>query len=401
MSASVKPGAPEQSTSLSTLVRIGLILTLLVLLVGSVRFARYDWTGLPINRGSPGTERQVGDCLERIGTYRTESGRIVDKIVVDEQQYLALVAYYRGTPLEDLQVACLYDPFTNRSGTSWIAHWLPVEEGLALGLVNTAMTVLGLWFILLALRRQGIGPPAILATGLLVALSWNTFYFGTGLLIDSGVVAAVALCWYLLCANRPWLVWPVLLLGYPLKESLGIVVPVLAVWSWNEWRSGRRSPAAAAAPALAGAVAFVVGVFFWRASLPEPGAAWEVTPDLADVLANAGDVISLMSFAVGVGPLLVPSILVWSQRRRTSGLVGATIDPATIGVLLGIGLCAWSFITVDLTPRIFWIAFPFAASLTAVWFSHGRPAAFLERRALVRTLAGAVAVPEAETRSTE
>jgi hypothetical protein len=155
-----------------------------------------------------------------------------------------------------------------------------------------------------------------------------------------------------------------MLLGYPLKETVGIVVPVLVVWAWNEHREGRRSLLSAAAPAVAAAVAFVVGVAVWRQVLPAADAAWPVTPDIGNTVHNLTDIISLAAFVVGTGPLLVPSFLV------------------------ALGICGWSFITVDLTPRLFWIGFPFAATLTARWFSEGRPKEWLDRLPLT-SLVGA------------
>lgn len=377
-------------TSRSTLVKIGLVLTLFAVLIGSVRFARFDWSGLPLDRAPITDERQVGpDCLEQIRPYTTESGRVIEPVVVDEQQYLDLVQYYRGVDREDLQSVCLYDPFTNRSGMSWIAHWLPVEEGVAMGLTNLAMLLIGMWLVLATMRARRCPPEAVLAAGTLYTVAWNTFYFGTGVLIETGVVAAIALCWYLLSTRRVWWVVPILLLGYPLKETIGIVVPVLWAWCWKEYREGRRDATAAALPAIAGSLAFAVGVLAWRGVLPQADASWEVTPDLSDIVSNLIDVISLASFAVGVLPLLIPSFLVWRRMAATRGWFAALLDPAVVGVVTALGICGWSFLTVDLTPRLFWIGFPFAASLTASWFSEGAPRAWLDRLPLPASMKAA------------
>ena len=363
-----------------TVVRIGLVLTLAVLVIGSLNFARYDWTGLPINRAPETAVKEVSaDCIERVQPYTTESGRVVGPIVVDEQQYMNLVELYRGVPRDDLQLNCLYDPFTFRSGTSWIAHFLPFEEGLSLGIVNTAMTILGVWLVLFALRAQRFSVRAILAAGVIYAVSWNVLFFGTALLVDSSVVAAIALCWYLLAIRRPWFVWPVLLLGYPLKETVGIVVPVFLVWAWVEHRERRRTLVSAFAPAVVAALAFVVGVAVWRQWLPASDAAWPVKPNVQNTIHNLTDVISLGAFIVGAGPFLVPSFLAYLREARRTGWLTAAIDPAVVGVVLALGICFWSGITVDLTPRLFWIGTPFAATLIARWFSEGKPKAWLER----------------------
>ncbi len=370
---------PVPVTSTRTVVRIGLLLTLVVLVMGALNFARYDWTGLPLNRAPMTATKEVSaDCVEQIQPYTTESGRVVAPVVVDEQQYMNLVEYYRGVPVEDLQLNCLYDPFTFRSGTSWVAHFLPFEEGLALGLTNTAFTLVGIWLVLFALRAQGFSPRVVLAAGAIFAISWNVFFFGTAILVDSSVVAAIALCWYLLAIRRPWFVWPVLLLGYPLKETVGIVVPVILVWAWTEHRAGRRSLASAFAPAVAAGVAFVVGVGVWRQLLPASDAAWPVKPNIQNTVHNLTDVVSLGAFLVGVAPFVVLAFLAVLREARRSGWIPAVVDPAVVGVVVALGICFWSGITVDLTPRLFWIGTPFAATLVARWFSEGRPRAWLD-----------------------
>ncbi|UDY34108.1 hypothetical protein [Dermatobacter hominis] len=367
--------------------RIGLLLTLVVLVLGSLNFARYDWTGLPINRAPMTATKEVSaSCVEQIQPYTTNSGRVVAPVVVDEQQYMNLVEYYRGVPVEDLQLNCLYDPFTFRSGTSWVAHFLPVEEGLALGLTNTAFTLLGVWLVLFALRAQGFSARAVLAAGVVFAVSWNVLMFGTGILVDSSVVAAIALCWFLLAIRRPWFVWPVLFLGYPLKETVGIIVPVILVWAWTEHRDQRRSLGRAFAPAIAAAVAFVVGVAVWRQVLPASDAAWPVTPNIQNTVHNLTDVISLGAFVVGVGPFVVPAFLAYLREARRTGWIRAVVDPAVVGVVVALGICFWSGITVDVTPRLFWIGTPFAATLVARWFSEGRPEEWLARRSWLRPI---------------
>ena len=61
--------------------------------------------------------------------------------------------------------------------------------------------------------------------------------------------------------------------------------------------------------------------------------------------------------------------------------MAALTDPATVGVIMALGICGWTLITVDLTPRLFWIGYPFAVTLAARWLSDGRPA---ERLAALR-----------------
>ena len=59
-------------------VRIGLVLTAVALLLGSVQFARYDWTGVPIQRAPAELDRTISaECHERIRPFTTSSGRTI------------------------------------------------------------------------------------------------------------------------------------------------------------------------------------------------------------------------------------------------------------------------------------------------------------------------------------
>ncbi|MFZ4516921.1 MAG: hypothetical protein ACOYOP_00920 [Microthrixaceae bacterium] len=372
--------------------RIGLLLSLVVVALGSLLFGRYDWTGIPLAR-NPATDIKVVSerCTAQIQPYTTESGRVVGPIVIDEQQYMALVQYYRGVPRDQLQIGedhCLFDPFTFRSGTSWIAHWLPFEEGLSLSIVNLSGTLLALWFLLLTLRALGYSPRVVLTCGALFAVSWNVLFFGAAILVDATVVALVALGAYLLALRRPWLLCPVLLLGYPIKETVGILVPVLFVWAFQEYRAGRRTLARAAAPAVVAAACFVVGVAFWRGALPSPDAAWPVTPNLSSMGWNLGNPFGLIALLVGAFPYVVLAFLGYRVRARAEGWFHGLIDWAVVGVVIALGINFWAFITVKTSPRLFWIGIPFCLVLAARWLAQGRAGDSLERLRLPASLVG-------------
>ncbi len=399
MRDSSPPGSPVDDrppvrTTGAQLTRIGLLLSLVVLVLGSLLFARYDWTGIPLSRSPERDVKVVSDsCTEIIEPYTTESGRVVGPVVVDEMQYMALVKYYRGTPRADLQVVCLYDPFTFRSGTSWIAHWLPFEEGVSLSLVNLSGTLLALWFLLLTLRALGHRPRVVLACGALFAVSWNVLFFGAAILVDATVVALVALGAYLLALRRPWLLCPILLLGYPIKETVGILVPVVLVWAFQEYRAGRRTLVAAAAPAVTAAVCFVVGVAFWRGALPAPDAAWPVTPNLSSLGWNMGNPFGLLALLLGAAPYVVLAFLGYRVRARAEGWFAGLVDWAVVGVVIALGINFWAFITVKTSPRLFWIGIPFCLVLAARWLAEGRAA---DRLGSLRLPAALVGPPEPE-----
>jgi hypothetical protein len=118
-----------------------------------------------------------------------------------------------------------------------------------------------------------------------------------------------------------------------------------------------------------------------------------VTPDLSAVLHNLVEVVSLASFLVGVVPVYGPAVLCSARMIRREGWVRTLIEPAVVGSLLAVGIAGWSFITVDFTPRLVWIGFPFAATLAARWLTQGRPADLLDRLPMPTALAGPSPAP--------
>lgn len=375
-------------------VRIGLAVSLVAIVVGSVQFARYDWTGIRFQRSPDSVDRTISeDCHEEIRPFVTSTGRIIAPSALDEQQYVSMIDRFRGST--DLQVECFYEPFTDRAAVPWLASQLPVEDALSLGLVNTAFLLAGTWFVLAALVAQGFRARVVLAVGLLLTANWVVFAFGTSLLIESAPFAVLALCWLLISQRRWWWVVPVIAVGVLLKETAVLALPPLWI---------ALLPASARAgglvrrvlPALAATAAALVAYLVRGAFGPEPGAAWPTGIDLGLLSFNLTPT-GLGVLVLGLAPLLVPALLWFRRRVGEVGWVEASLDPAVVGVVAGLGLLGWILITADLSPRFFWPCFPFAATLAARWCSEGRAAERLERLPMPRALVGASDAPAAAT----
>ncbi len=354
--------------------RIALVLSLAVVLVGSIRFGRFDWTGIPFERGPMTTERVVSaECTERIRPYTTESGRVIAPVSVDEQQYMSLVEYLRGTPRDELHVDCVLDPFASRPALPWVASRLPFDEGTSLAIVNLALVLLATWATVFALRAQGFSGRVVALAGTLFAVGWNTLFFSSVILLDAGVVGLVALCWYLLAIRRPWWIVPILLVSYPVKEIVAVIVlPVLAAWAYDAYRSGRSTRTAAVAPVVAAGFAAVVSLAVFRSIAIDADATWDLGINLGAVLNNLLGPVGLVSFLLATVWIYIPALLVIRGRVRADGVVDTLRRPAVLGVAITVALCAWTVLAADLSPRFAWVGFPFAATLAAEWLSTGR-----------------------------
>lgn len=365
---------PRQ-VSTSQFVKIGLVISLVALLVGSVQFARYDWTGIRFQRSPDSVDRTISDdCHEEIRPFVTSSGRVIAPSALDEQQYLSMVNDFRGET--DLQIECFYEPFTDRAAVPWIASQLPFEDALSFSLVNTFFLLAATWLVLAALVVQGFGRRVVLVTGLLMSANWLVFAFGTSLLVESPPFAFVALAWLLISLRKWWWVVPVVAVGVLLKETAVLALPALWIACWLRPTRGGTDLTASdvvnrLAPALVTTVAAAAAYVLRGGFGPEPGAAWPTGIDLGLLSFNLAPT-GLVVLIVGLAPLLVPGFLWFRARARDVGFVTAVIDPAVVGVIGGLGLLGWILITADLSPRFFWPCFPFAATLAARWLATRR-----------------------------
>lgn len=359
----------------STTVVVALVCSVGLLLVASVRFARFDWTPLPLERGPVTVEREVSeDCTEFVRPYTTATGRTISPVTVDDQQYLSLVQYFSGVPREDLHVTCILSPWAERPVVPWLAAQLPfADEAVSLATVNLVMTLVALWAIVFTLRAQRVAPRVMLVVGALFAVSWNTLLFSSTLLVDAAVVALVALAWLLLAHRRPWWVAVLLLVSYPLKETTALLVlPVLAAWLWQEVRAGRWSRGRAAACLGAAVVTSAASVVVCSALLLDGEATWQLSPDPLLLINNVLSPVSLVTFLIGTVPLFGPALVVVLHRVRSDGWRTVALDPAVVGLAVTAALLVWVALAADMSARFAWAGSPFAASLAAVWFGSGR-----------------------------
>ncbi len=369
-------------------VRIGLVLSVVALVLGAVQFARYDWTGLPLQRSPAELDRTISaDCHEQVRPFTTSAGRTISPSPIDDQQYLSMIDWFRGE--RDLQVECFYRPFTDRALVPLVASWLPFEDALSLALVNTALMLAGIWLVLATLVVQGATPRVVLAAGSLVVVNWTTLAFGTGVLIESAPFAAVALAWLLISLRRWWWAAAVIGLGVLAKETVVLALPPLWVALSLDRPNGVGAGAALRrwAPLAVASAAAAIALVARRVIGPPADASWPTGVDLSLVSFNLNPA-GLAVRVLGRAPVRVPSALWFVRRTRSAGFLAACTDPAVAGVASGLLLLAWILITADLSPRFFWPCFPFAATLVARWFGDGRPQRWLDGLRLPPWLVG-------------
>lgn len=364
--------SPPPTVTLRFVVLLCLCLSVVAMLLGSVRFGRHDWTGLTLEQQPVTDVRVVSDeCIERIRPYVADDGRVIGPISVDQQQYLSMVDLYRGTPRSELQANCLLGPFVDRAAVPWLAAQLPFDQGEAVAIVNLLFFLVAVWATVFAVRARGASRRALVLVGILFVVNWNTLLFSSSLLLDVAAVGVIALAWLLIVLGRPAPVVLLLLVSYPVKETVPVVVLlVFGAFLADGVRRGARTRANGAAWMVAASCAAACSFLSIRALL-DTDATWQVAPTLGALAHNFLTPTSLATLAIASIPLFLPAMLELAARRRVEPLRAVMTEPAAVGVAATVGLCVWVSLSADLSPRFVWVGFPFAATLAAAWIDGG------------------------------
>jgi hypothetical protein len=323
----------------TTFVKLGLIASLLVLLLGAEHFARYDFANVAFQTS--------------IGPYTTASDRIIEPISIDETQYLSYVRSFRGDPNPD--VTELWWPFDNRVALPAIASLIPIQdEAVALAIVSLVCYLAAIWLILDTLRQRGATLGALSLAAILLTVNWNTYWFATGVLIDNGVFFLTALGLWCIQRDRWWALPAIGFVGYAFKESALVLSAALLGWSLlPEARPRRRIIAA-----TVGAAAIGSAIFHF---LRTPDHHFDDTPRFGVFMWNL-DLRTQISLLVAFGPIVLGAWLRVRQILRENGRRGVCELPVA-GFLGGQLLMFYAMWGADLSPRLVFTSLPFAALL--------------------------------------
>lgn len=345
-------------------------LTITLVVIGGLRFARADVLGTSFF------------ATDRYYTFETDEGSEVENLNIDIVQYLSMVEDHRGVPdaFEKQEpypefadnpdsVKGPVAPFIYRPLIPWLASLLPLAAPEALALTNLVLVVAGLWLLVDALHRSGRSPRAQLFGGILYTVALPVLVFTSSLYIDGGAMAFMVLGYWLV-VRRYWLALVAFIpLSYLAKEALIALAPA-AAWAWrlagHRFRSVQFALGAGAA-----ALGWVAVSVLVRSGAPEPVLSYNIWPKLSYLGGNLGQPLSTAFFIIGLAPVVLPGLwLLWTEARRHGAreLVTGRCGFDLVGLLTMAGMNLYSLVSTDLTLRTGWLVFPFAISLSAMWF---------------------------------
>ena len=349
--------------------RVMLVFTLALVVLGGLRFARIDLAGTSFF------------ATDNYYTWNTEDGRHIEHLNIDISQYLAMVEDYRGVdgafekqePYPEF--AADYDtykgpvePFTQRVALPWLASLIPLDSSYAFALVNLVLVVMGLWFLVDALAVSGRSPTAQAIGAALYTFALPVVVYASALFIDGGVVGVLVIGYWLV-VRRYWAAVVVFFpVSFMVKEALLILAPT-AVWAWKTSGHSLKDPRFLSGAAIS--AAGVVATAWWvSATAPEAVFSFTVLPTWGFLRFNLTSPVSAVFFALSVSTVVIPALLGTAHLWRTMGPRGSMLGssgPDLVGFAMVILLNIYSIASTDLTARTGWLIWPFAISLAAVW----------------------------------
>ncbi|MFN7149521.1 MAG: hypothetical protein ACK4V6_08565 [Microthrixaceae bacterium] len=348
------------------------VLTISLVLIGGLRFARMDVLGTSFF------------AVDRYYTFETDEGRDLENLNIDIVQYLSMIEDRRGVddafekqePYQEFAetgeaVEGPVSPFIHRPALPWIASWLPFDSAAAFAVTNLVLVVAGLWFLVDALRVRGRSPRAQLFGGVLYTFALPVLVFTSSLYIDGGAMAVFVFGYWLIARRAWWAVVAFIPLSYLVKEALLALAPA-AAWAWHLAGHRFRSARFALGASIA-AIGWIAVAATVSATAPDPVFSFSVMPKLVYLGGNLGNPTSTLFFILGLGPVVLPALLLMWNDVRSVGVRGAFLGPSgsdTVGFCTLVLINVYSMVSTDLTLRTGWLIFPFAIGLSARWLDQ-------------------------------
>jgi hypothetical protein len=257
--------------------------------------------------------------------------------IEDSQAYFDTARYLRGEiPVEQLRA-----PFPYRLLVPAVAAALPGDLRSGFATLNWLLVVAGACFMAAVALRAGLGQRRAVAAGLLMVVSFPTFWYAPYLLVDPGSVCARAAFVLAVLSGQPWLAAVAGLAGTAVREENIL----LLVWLV----ATRRIAVLPGLAFVAAAAGWLVAVRWWLvAGLP----SYTWVPSWDRVHAALGDVHSLASIAATACVVVPLAVVGWrAAPPRLRPL-------ASLLFLMALPQC-YAALSVRVEGRLIWGLYPF------------------------------------------
>ncbi|UDY34109.1 glycosyltransferase family 39 protein [Dermatobacter hominis] len=340
-------------------------------------------------------------CIPRFATYKAidpsdvaltpqpngwflelDDGSSVGRYSFDNYSYIAYVDEFRG----DFDRYPIYGPWIWRLLPSWLAAQTPIENpAVALAAVSLAFLVLGAVALVATSARNGLDRRGQMLVGALYAVSFPMVWYGTSGYVDGPLMATLCMGLFAIQSRRWWLYFLLLPIGFLVKETYILIVPVAVTYQWVRARRTQDW-----VPTLVGSLVLVAFLWFGiRWMLPTPRTL-DWIPRLPRFLWNLSRPEAVGSFLLSCGVVVPCALLEIRRRWRARSTDGATEDLSTdapapdadgdaawreelhlvVGLVMGMLVAIHGFLTAYADGRHAWTMYPFGVILAAIYLQR-------------------------------
>lgn len=276
----------------------------------------------------------------------------------DAKEYVAMTLYFRG----EVDASELNAPWTYRPIIPFLASKLPLEAMTAINVINLAFALAAVFFLFALLRRLGVKFPFSIIGCFLFAASFPSFYYTTIGYLDPVLICLLTGGTYFLI-SRTWAGMTVIILfGAAVKETIVILIGLLAVHMLIEKVLFSRKGFFLAAVSVLFALCYLLA----RSIIPvDPSVGWAPSYEL--FLSNISRPRTWLSFLLTFsipGVLAVTALLrmgaEWYRHRFREGAILAS------GFIVSIILFCYSIVSAYSDGRFIWTSYPFSIPLSMI-----------------------------------
>jgi hypothetical protein len=305
-------------------------------------------------------------CLPRFDRKDSGFQSLTTSTLGDSDEYAGMVLYFRG----EKPAADLHAPYTYRPLVPLLAAALPLDAITAIDVIDLLSLLAALFILYRLLNRLGLDSAVCLTGCGLFVVAFPTFYYGTIGNIDPVLICLLAAGAFCILDNRWISLLAVLAAGAFVKETIVLLIPMLAAYTFF----GKRLLSRHGVYLLIGSGLFI-GAYFTARSIIPTGSSYIWMPSWETFLANASRSRTWLSLILTFGIPGFLSLLIF--RYRTTDWFRTRLPETAMwisGLLFSMLLFGYSMFSAYSDGRFIWTSYPSTIPLASIVFSGLRKA---------------------------
>jgi hypothetical protein len=305
-------------------------------------------------------------CLPRFDRRDAGFQSLTTTTLGDSAEYVGMVQYFRG----EKPAADLHAPYTYRPLVPLLAAALPLEAITAIDGIDLLFLLAALWILYRLLERLGLDPAVCVIGCALFAVSFPTFYYGTIGNIDPVLICLLTAGVFCILDHRWILFAAILVTGAFVKETIVLLIPMLAAYTFYEKKLRSRHGLY-----LLFITALFIGAYLAARAVIPTGSSYVWMPSGETFLANASRLRSWSSLILTFGIPGVLSLFVF-KYRATDRFQTRLPETAMLiaGLLFSLLLFGYSMFSAYADGRFIWTSYPSTIPLAAIVITEFRKA---------------------------